>query len=240
MLPTTEDKLLKVSSLLKRGGYKSVKNYLSRIKEHHITSGFDWNDRLDLIAKKCARLVLRGLGGAHRSEPFDLIAVSETLKLSAEPLVRKGPIDLQALIVSSTLFMLRDVEASSLETRDIRDITFTGDSASLCLPVSKVDWQVKGCTRTWHCLRDQGYPCVMHILKEHVEHIEIFNGDEAALFPTADRSLYAKQGVVDTISRAVDISGGSAKDTNGNWRISGGFLVRGHFAIGALTLSPYN
>ena len=95
---------------------------------------------------------------------------------------------------------------------------------------------MKGCTRTWHCLRDQGYPFVMHILKEHVEHIEIFNGDEAALFPTADRSLCAKQGVVDTISRAVDISGGSAKDTNGNWRISGGTRTFCNCSLGPITI----
>ena len=102
-----------------------MKNYLPGIKEHHITSGFDWNDRVDLIAKKCARSVLRGLGGAHRSEPFDLIAVSETLKLSAEPLVPKGPIDLQALIVTSTLFMLRDVEKPRPWRQEISEISLS-------------------------------------------------------------------------------------------------------------------
>lgn len=88
VLPITEDKILKVASLFKKGGYKSVKNYFSRIKEYHITSGYDWTDRLDLISKKCARSVLRGLGGPQRSEPFDLLAVARALSTSVDHLWR--------------------------------------------------------------------------------------------------------------------------------------------------------
>eukprot|EP00435_Cladocopium_sp_Y103_P018803 s4904_g4.t1 len=219
ILPITEEKLLKVSYLFKQGGYKSVKNYLSRIKEYHITSGYDWSDRLDVILKKCARSVLRGLGGAHRSEPFELLAIVNKFMHETEPLVLNGPINPVAMIVTSTLFMLREVEASALE---VNDITFTDQAVSLRLPVSKVDWQAKGCTRTWHCLCDRDLPCVMHILKDHVNLIdELFHGTEMALFPTAAGSVCTKQSVVDTIRRAVDLAGGSAKDASGNWRISG-------------------
>eukprot|EP00435_Cladocopium_sp_Y103_P056907 s446_g19.t1 len=219
VLPTTEDKLFKVSSLFKRGGYKSVKNYLSRIKEHHITSGYDWPERLDVISKKCARSVLRGLGGAQRLEPFDLMSLLERLQGSTDPLVNTGPLNPAAMIITATLFMLREVEASAIE---VDDITFDDHSVSLRLPVSKVDWQAKGCTRTWHCLCDRDLPCVMHFLKDHVNLIrDKFGGRESALFPTASGAVCSKQGVVDTIRKAVDMSGGSAKDTAGTWRISG-------------------
>ena len=191
VLPVTEEKLLKVSSLFKKGGYKSVKNYLSRIKEHHITSGFEWNDRLDLMSKKCTRSVLRGLGGAHRSEAFDLLSVLEGLKLSAEPLVKDGPVNPAALIVTATMFMLREIEASSLETSNV---TFADQSVSLRLPVSKVDWQAKGCSRTWHCLCDRDLPCVMHLLEEHVNFIrDKFGGTEAgSSFPECWRACVFK------------------------------------------------
>jgi hypothetical protein len=184
-------------------------------------SGFEWSDRLDLISRKYACSTLRGLGGAQRSEPFGLIGVAAaTLKVS-EPLLWQGSINPGALIVTATLFMLREVEASSLE---VADLTFTSDSVSLRLPVpvSIVDWQAKGCTRTWHCLCDRGLPCVMHILKEHVSFIHVkFNGSELALFPTSTGAVCTKQSVVDTIRAAINLSGGSAKDTSGAWRISG-------------------
>ena len=78
-----------------------MKNYLSRIKEFHITSGYDWSDRLDLIPKKCARSVLRGLGAAHRSEPFDLLGTFDRLKGTVEPLVDGGPYNPSAHAIGS-------------------------------------------------------------------------------------------------------------------------------------------
>lgn len=195
--------------------------YLPRIKEHHMMSGLEWPDRLDRISRKCARSTLRGLGGSQQSEPFDWIRVTAATLKVTEPLSGQGPINPCALIVTATLFMLREVEASSLE---VADLTFTNDSVSLRLPVSKVDWQAKGCTRTraWHCLCDRGLPCVMHILMEHVSFIQDkFHGRELALFPTNTGTVYTKQSVVDTIPAAIDLSGESAKDVSGCWRVSG-------------------
>ena len=42
---------MKVSALFKLGGYRSYKNYISRIKDLHITSGFLWHSGLDLIVR---------------------------------------------------------------------------------------------------------------------------------------------------------------------------------------------
>ena len=74
-LPLTEEKLYKVTALFKAGGYKSCKNYLSRVKDAHVMSGYPWTDLLQRVAQKCSRSALRGLAGPARSEPFDLVRV---------------------------------------------------------------------------------------------------------------------------------------------------------------------
>lgn len=133
------------------------------------------------------------------------------------------------MIVTSTFFMLRELEASSLE---IMDVTFMEDAVSLRLPVSKVDWQAKGCTRTWHCLCGRSLPCVMHVLQEHVELVkDTMNSNESALFPTAGGRFCTKQTVVDTIRKAVDLSGetGECQATRSE------SLEPGRCADGALT-----
>ena len=73
VLPLTEDKLVHVTALFKAGGYKSYKNYLSRLKDAHVMMGYPWTDLLQRVAQKCSRSALRGLAGPSRSEPFDLI-----------------------------------------------------------------------------------------------------------------------------------------------------------------------
>lgn len=113
VLPLTEDKILKISSLFKAGAYKSYKSYMSRAKDYHAMSGYDWTCRLDLVARKCARSVLRGLGSAARSDHFDLMKVFEAVKDVTEPLAVDGPINPAAFILTSTVFMLREVEASA-------------------------------------------------------------------------------------------------------------------------------
>ena len=207
LLPLTEDKILKISSLFKKGGYKSVKNYFSRVKDRHITNGHEWSEKLDLVMKKCARSVLRGLGGAHRSDQFNFMEVVETTKRVVNPLDDQGPVNPSALVVIATLFMLREVEAVS-------DVTLTTKSATIKLPVSKVDWQAKGCTRTWSCLCDKQLPCPLRVLEEH-------GTKDLPLFPTRAGGTCSKQGVVNTIRRAVELSGGAAIDSSGAWRISG-------------------
>ena len=65
------------------------------------------------------------------------LSLLQLLDRSADPLTDNGPINPAALVITATLFMLRELEASSLE---VADITFTDGAVSLRLPVSKVDW----------------------------------------------------------------------------------------------------
>ena len=140
VLPLTEEKALRVASFFKKGGYKSVKNYFSRVKDYHISEGHDWTDKLDTIVKKCTRSVLRGLGGAHRSEQFDFLEVVKATQHLVNALDEQGPVNPSALITVATLFLLREVEASAV---DLSDVTLTDSAVTLKLPVSKVDWQAK-------------------------------------------------------------------------------------------------
>lgn len=140
--PLDEDKLVRVSSLFKAAGYKSYKNYLSRAKEHHVMLGHPWTDRLDILARKCSRSVLRGLAGASRSEAFDLAKVVGALEESDGPFHNEGPVHVQSLIVCATMFMLREVEASAL---DVADLTLSANVVSLNISLSpKLTGEPKG------------------------------------------------------------------------------------------------
>ena len=223
--PLTDSSILRVSSLFKLGGYKSFKNYMSRAKDHHVMLGYTWSDRLDSISKKCCRSVLRGLAGSVRSMDFDLQRLVEFLPDGRHSLHDEGPVHSKAMIITSTMFLLREVEASAI---DWDDITFEQNKVSLFLPVSKTDWQAKGCTRSWSCVCDSDLPCVVHVLKSHCKDLKNFynefgepDGSSRPLFPSSDGSYCTKQGVIAMLRKAVEISGGNPCRGDGSWAYSG-------------------
>ena len=156
IVPLTVESMEKVSCLFKLGAYKSYKNYLSRIKELHQESGYVWTHALQSSARRCTRSVLRGLGGPVRSEAFDLDRVVAFLKHSNIDIAEDGPEPPLHAVVVGTYFLLRELELSAI---DMEDVTFTNDTVTLNLPVSKVDWQAKGCRRTWSCICNLGHHC---------------------------------------------------------------------------------
>ena len=117
--PLSEQSLVRVSALFKLGGYKSFKNYLSRAKDHHISLGFEWSDKLDAVARKCSRSVLRGLAGSTRSMDFDLVRISSHLPHGSYALDECGPAHPKAMFVTATLFLLRELEASAIDLEDV-------------------------------------------------------------------------------------------------------------------------
>ena len=214
-----------ISALFKAGGYKSFKNYLSRAKEHHLMLGYPWTDRLDLIARKCSRSVLRGLAGATRSEPFDLCRVVGCLSCDDGPFHPEGPVHIRALISCSTMYLLREVEASAI---DIADGAMSDNAVSLNLPISKVDWKAKGCTRTWSCVCDTPLPCPFHILEDHLVRLESFYGrlkievdPGLPLFPDVRGGYCTKNGVTSSLRSAIEKAGMSATAKDGTWCVSG-------------------
>ena len=90
-LPLTPTKICCVASLVKAGGSRSYPNYLSRYKELHVANGHVWTDVLQLEAKSSVASVLRGIGPARQSAPFDL---QRAFSLESEcGAVPQGPVD---------------------------------------------------------------------------------------------------------------------------------------------------
>ena len=114
--------------------------------------------------------------------------------------------------------MLREPEASAT---DVEDVVFAHQEVTLTLPASKVDWQAKGCRRSWKCLCDKGLICPFHVLKAHVLSKRAEGVVSGPLFPNGEGNYCAKQPVVDSIRKAVDLTGGKSLDGNGRWAIFG-------------------
>lgn len=236
IVPLTVESMEKVSCLFKLGAYKSYKNYLSRIKELHQESGYVWSHALQSSARRCTRSVLRGLGGPVRSEAFDLDRVVAFLKHSNIDIAEDGPESPLHAVVVGTYFLLRELELSAI---DMEDVTFTNDTVTLNLPVSKVDWQAKGCRRTWSCICNLGHHCPVHLLKEY-DHEQRTNGRTSGPWLLSrSGGRCTKAGMVDMIRTVVQSSGGGAKDAEGHWVISGHtFRITGARTLATWGLDP--
>lgn len=217
--PLNEDKILRVSALFKASGYRSYKNYLSRAKDQHLTLGYEWSDHLTRVAQKCTRSVLRGLAGSVRSEAFEFVKVVEVLQ-NGQGLAHDGaPVHPLPMIVTATYFMLRELEVSAVE---LSDVTFTSDSVSLHLPVSKTDWAAKGCTRTWSCICDRDLPCPYHILRRYVDEVTSQQQCKSGpLFVSRSGTYCTKDGVVAVIRWAAGKAGQEVTNLDGEHLLSG-------------------
>ena len=146
------------------------------------------------------------------------------LETGQRPLDDHGPVHPRAMIVTATMFLLRELEASAI---DMEDITLDTCKITLYLPVSKTDWQAKGCSRSWTCVCDTQLPCVFHILKDHVIDVQNFykerqmSPEGRALFPTQSGGYCTKQGVVNTLRSAVELTGDNSVRGDGAWAYSG-------------------
>ena len=186
--------------------------------------GHVWNDRLEAVAKKCSRSVLRGLAGSTRSMDFDLRALATKLPVGRHSLDESGPLHPRAMFITAALFMLRELEASAI---DLEDITQEEGKVTLHLPVSKTDWQAKGCYRSWSCVCGSELPCVVHILEDHCKDLARLYSERdhcqssRPLFPTASLGYCTKQGVVNSLRTAIESAGGTTQKGDGTWVYSG-------------------
>ena len=197
-----------MTSLFKAGGYKSYKNYLSRVKDAHVMAGHPWADLLQRVAQKCSRSALRGLAGPSRSEPFDLVRVFQAALKTEGAVCEGGPSHIAPMIVCATFFMLREIEASGVQ---VNDVTFGHQCVTLCLPVSKVDWKAKGARRTWQCICDSFSVCPLHVLQRHFENLSD-KTEWAPLFPSSEGGFCTKDGVVTTIRSMARLAGQQVQD----------------------------
>ena len=238
-IPVTEESLERVACLFKLGGYKSFKNYLSRIKEVHDAAGYVWDNSLHYTARRCTRSVLRGLGGPTRSEQFDAEKVIEYLQGNDLDLGLEGPTSPLAATVVATFFLLREIELANI---DVGDVSFThGDqpSVTLYLPVSKVDWQAKGCRRTWACICRQKRPCPVHLLLEYDKIRRQMDPSSGPWIPNGYGDRCSKVAIETMIRTAVEGVGGLSKSADGRWVISGHcFRITGARTLASWGLDP--
>ena len=111
VLPLTVPKVFAICSMFRAGGYRSIDNYLSRIKDHHIGHGHPWSDFLTRAFRKARRAVGRGIGPARQSADLNLEAAYNALAAhDGRPVCKGGP--LGSLLVCGSFWMLRELELS--------------------------------------------------------------------------------------------------------------------------------
>ena len=109
VVPLDALKIHIVGALLKVGGYRSAHNYLGVAKTKHVELGYSWGPELELAARRFNLSTRRGAGPPRQSEPlnFELIAATDH---GWDPLVSKGPVNTNAIIVLFTFFMIRELD----------------------------------------------------------------------------------------------------------------------------------
>jgi hypothetical protein len=112
MIPITPRGLVHIAALFKSGGYRAFPNYLSAAKAMHVEAGFEWDQLLAHTGAWVSRSVLRGIGPARQSCSFNFSKLVE-LSRPHTPLVPGGPHSPMHFALLSSLFLLREVEASN-------------------------------------------------------------------------------------------------------------------------------
>ena len=85
--------------------------YLSKAKELHIMAGHDWTPLLELVSRKAAQSVLRGLGSSRQSLLFNVDKALDVLSQPGAVRLPEGtPVGWMNLIVVGTYFVMREME----------------------------------------------------------------------------------------------------------------------------------
>ena len=147
-LPLTPTSVLSVAASFKAGRYKSFATYLSKAKEQHISAGHAWTDELALAARKATTSVLRGVGTARQSTPFDLDKA--LLVADKVPAQLASPLGWSRMMVIGVAFIMREIELAAALVRHVL-LDFDALQVTLQLPASKRDSRAIGCSRTLAC-----------------------------------------------------------------------------------------
>ena len=173
--PFTPLKIAVVGSAMKGGGYRSCKNYLDAIKSVHVDLGHSWNEQLALASKRFHASTARGMGPARQSAPLDFLKLREIdLNRAVDNPAYPYPARPGSAAVMSTFWLLRDLEATTAEHKDM-SIDYAAKRVTLLLSMSKNDPRALGCERIWGCVCEgDGNPaaCPFHAAVDIKEHID--------------------------------------------------------------------
>ena len=238
VLPLVPAKVFAVCAMFRAGGYRSVENYLSRIKDLHVEEGFDWSMSLERAFRKSKRAVNRGIGPARQSAALDLGAAFKALEnRSSAPVCNRGPVGLRNLLVVGCFWMLRELEISCAKVchLEVDAVHFWVDWT---LPASKTDVRALGKVRRWECVCSGDFtrPCPFHASVNQFEILRSSHRGEGSspLFPTISGGFVDKRHVVTSIEfvarligEALTGSGGVRRFGGHSLRVTGARLMAG-------------
>ena len=227
VIPITVHAIIGVGALFKSGGYRSYPNYASAAKSMHVDAGHYWSQLLDHTSRWVSRSVLRGIGPARQSCTFHFTRLCR-LTRSTTPLVNGGPFNPVVFTILASIYMLREIEAS---TAVVGSWTLSDDPQELVwlLPASKSDHLALGVRRAWPCICGHAQvPCPYHLAANHISQLAdagFDTADEAPLFPTIHGKVPSKAAVVNTFE-AVGTMCGQRLQTESGTRAFGGHSAR--------------
>jgi hypothetical protein len=109
-----------------------------------------------------------------------------------------------AAVVVGVFFLPKELGLSVI---DMEDVSFTENTVTLNFQVSKVDWQAKGCRRTWSCICEQGYQCPVHIMREYDNERRREGKTTGPWAASVSNGRCTKAAIVDMIREAIVSSG---------------------------------
>ena len=241
VFPLTVEKIAAVAGMFEAGRYRSYPNYMDRVKEKHVVLGFAWTEQLALEARKSKLSVLRGIGPARQSEPFDLIRVCRAEASVVD--VLGAPASPRQAFTVACFWLLREIELAHLLHSSVT-VNREQASVTLRLSVSKTDPQALGCSRSWGCVCDGkpdvlcGYHAVVFAVECNLAYFTAKGMDvppDWPLFPSVGDGIMSKEGVITSLERFAVGAGLDIVGQGGRRRFGGhSFRVTGARRLAAM------
>ena len=238
-VPLTPVTIYAVAAQMKDAGYRSFPNYMSAIKDLHVTEGFAWSEGLSAAATHAIASTQRGIGPPHQCSELRLTNALEVIGDSTEPMVHDGPGDCGHMFAIAYFHVVRGMELLCANVGDIT-IDYAAMSEAWALSVSKTDAQAIGCTRTWHCVcdGDRSLPCPVHSAMAHMAWLHDHFACEGVLardlplFPRLDGGRASSEALSATVAAVAERCGLPLVDTMGRasftehvFRVSGSRML---------------
>ena len=201
VFPLSVAKILCVAAIFKKARYRSFPNYLSTVRQEHISRGFDITQQIDQASRWASKSVTRGIGPSRQSASISITKVS---KLHDQHPVSSGIAHNREAFVIGAMWILREIELSFSLVSDIV-VDKSALEVSWHLPASKTDPQAKGCWRTLGCCCTPSYdfPCPYHYMVGHLENlVNMFSQERVytegfPLFPSLEGKVVTKRKVIE-------------------------------------------
>jgi len=213
VLPLTVESLRAVSAMLIRGNYRSVENYVSRIKDAHLEN-YEWTSRLAREQTRASKAAKRGRGPSHQAAELPLEQAYAMLRSerwrAKEVTLGNGqdqdgpPLGFINFVVIGCFFIMREIEISLMLARSVR-LDKERKLVHIFLPASKTDPAALTTTRSWGCVcnDDKSLPCPYHAMVDQFELLKERFGDahgklpeQLPAFPQFSGEAVAKEWVV--------------------------------------------